>query len=168
MDLRLLGTALRPWNELFQSVYSSLAGSLGATFKWTADRLDTRYNEIGSRVRPSVSNEPILGRLAGHFFSEGRLAGLRISSMITASVLVPWSHWRALLLDDRLQHAAVLKVGAFADLLRSLYTDLKHQIVMTTHDRGQADFIAAEFRARDLGAKIIPFERIIPSRQKLL
>lgn len=168
VDQRLQGTALRPWNELFRSVYASLAGSLGETLEWTADRVDMRYNEIESRVRPSVSGEPIPGWLAGHYFSEGQLAALQISAMITASVLLPWSRWRALLLDDPLQHADVIKVGAFADLIRALCTDLKHQIIMTTHDRSQADFIAAKFRAGNLSAKIIQFERPVPSHQKML
>jgi|GEM_PF-6877012 len=165
IDQRLQGTALRPWNNLFKAVYASLAGSLGETLEWTADRVDMRMREIESHVRPSVAGQAIPGWLAGHYFSEGQLAALQISAMITASVLLPWSRWPALLLDDPLQHADVIKVGAFADLLRSLCSDKNHQVIMTTHDRVQADFIAAKFSAGGLAAKIIPFERSLPAHQ---
>jgi ABC-type Mn2+/Zn2+ transport system ATPase subunit len=87
--------------------------------------------------------------------------------MITASVLLPWSRWKALLLDDPLQHADVIKVGAFADMIRALSSDMKHQIIMTTHDRVQADFIAAKFVAGGLNAQIIQFDRKLPSHQSL-
>ena len=128
-------------------MYASLAGSLGETLEWTADRVDMRLRDIESHVRPHVADEPIPGWLAGHWFSEGQLAALQISAMITASVLLPWSRWRALLLDDPLQHADVIKVSAFADLIRALCADKQHQVIMTTHDRVQADFIAAKFLA---------------------
>lgn len=164
IDQRLQGTALRPWNSLFKAVYASLAGSLGETLEWTADRVDMRLRDIESHVRPHVAGEPIPGWLAGHWFSEGQLAALQISAMITASVLLPWSRWRALLLDDPLQHADVIKVGAFADLIRALCSDKQHQVIMTTHDRVQADFIAAKFLAGGLAAKIIPFERNLPTQ----
>ena len=159
LDNRLHGSALRPWNSLFRSVYASLAGSLGETLEWTADRVDMRQSEIESHATPRVSGQPIHGWLAGHFFSEGQLAALQISAMITASVLLPWSRWRALLLDDPLQHADVIKVGAFADLIRSLCQDEKHQIILTTHDQIQAEFIAAKFQAAGLGAKVQKFDR---------
>jgi DNA repair exonuclease SbcCD ATPase subunit len=167
VDKQLQGSALKPWNSLFRSVYTSMAGSLGETLEWTADRVDMRYNEIESRVRPAVAGEPIPGWLAGHYFSEGQLAALQISAMITASVLLPWSRWKALLLDDPLQHADVIKVGAFADMIRALSSDMKHQIIMTTHDRVQADFIAAKFVAGGLNAQIIQFDRKLPSHQSL-
>lgn len=158
-DRHLHGSALRPWNSLFGSVYASLAGSFGETLEWTTDRVDLRFNELESRAVPRVGHHSLHGWLAGHFFSEGQLAALQISSMITASVLLPWSRWQALLLDDPLQHADVIKVGAFADLIRGLCEDRGHQVILTTHDHVRADFIAAKFLAAKLGAKIVRFDR---------
>ncbi|MBY5811295.1 AAA family ATPase [Rhizobium leguminosarum] len=158
-DRHLHGSALRPWNSLFGSVYASLAGSFGETLEWITDRVDLRFNELESHAVPRVGHHSLHGWLAGHFFSEGQLAALQISSMITASVLFPWSRWQALLLDDPLQHADVIKVGAFADLIRGLCEDRGHQVILTTHDHVQADFIAAKFLAAKLGAKIVRFDR---------
>ncbi len=158
-DRHLHGSALRPWNSLFSSVYASLAGSFGETLEWTTDRVDLRFNELESHATPRVGRHSLHGWLAGHFFSEGQLAALQISAMITASVLLPWSRWPALLLDDPLQHADVIKVGAFADLIRGLCEDKGHQVILTTHDHVQADFIAAKFSAAKLGAKIVRFDR---------
>jgi energy-coupling factor transporter ATP-binding protein EcfA2 len=158
IDVRLQGSALEPWNNMFRAVYASLAGALGETLEWTA-RTDMRFSELNAHPTPHVFGRPIHGWMAGHFFSEGQLAALQIAAMITASVLLPWSRWNALLLDDPLQHADVIKVGAFADLMRGLCQDLGHQIILTTHDGVQAEFIAAKFRASNLLANIVRFER---------
>ena len=37
--------------------------------------------------------------------------------------------------------------------------DVGHQIIVTTHDMQQADFIAAKFRADSLPAELVLFER---------
>ena len=161
IDLKQQGDTLHPWNSLFRAIYTSLAGALGETLEWTtnARASDMRFSEFDARPTPHVSGQPIHGWFAGHFFSEGQLAALQISSMITASILLPWSRWRALLLDDPLQHADVIKVGAFADLMRGLAQDHGHQIILTTHDTDQAEFIATKFRAVNLPATIVHFER---------
>ncbi|MGB3845437.1 MAG: AAA family ATPase [Sphingopyxis sp.] len=158
-DNRIHGTALKPWNALFRQVYATLAGSLGETLEWTPDRVDMRYGELDSHAVPRVDDLALHGWMAGHFFSEGQLAALQISAMITASVLLPWSRWQALMFDDPLQHADVIKVGAFADLMRSLCQDKGHQIIMTTHDQTQADFLHAKFSAAGLSARVIQFKR---------
>jgi len=161
VELKLQGDTLYPWNNLFRAVYTSLAGALGETLEWTTSNRasDMRFSNFDARPTPHVSGRPIHGWAAAHFFSEGQLAALQISSMITASILLPWSRWPALLLDDPLQHADVIKVGAFADLMRSLAQDRGHQIFLTTHDAVQADFIAAKFRSTGLPASIVRFDR---------
>ncbi len=159
IDSRMHGTVLRPWNSLFKQVYSILAGSLGETLEWTPDQVDMRVSEPDAHAVPRVDDQPLHGWYPGHFFSEGQLAALQISAMITASVLLPWSRWQALILDDPLQHADVIKVGAFADLMRSLCQDKGHQIIMTTHDQTQAEFIRAKFFAAGLSAKVVQFQR---------
>jgi len=96
-----------------------------------------------------------------HFFSEGQVAELQMPNVVTASVLYPLSRWRALMFDNPLQHADVIKVNAFSDLVRGLSADIGHQIVVTMYDEQQANFIAAKFAAAGLAACMHPMERRI-------
>jgi hypothetical protein len=46
------------------------------------------------------------------YFSEGQLSALSVSALLAASTTFSWSRWRALLLDDPLQHNDVIHASA--------------------------------------------------------
>ncbi len=96
------------------------------------------------------------------FFSEGQLSALSVSALLAASTSFPWSRWPALLMDDPLQHNDVIHASAFIDLLNSLVKEANYQVVVSTHDTAEADYIARKCRGAG-----IAFERCdLPTRSR--
>lgn len=156
---------LGPWNTLFNLVYTNLAGSSRERLELTTGRkVDMRRPGVEAHRTPTIDHLSLEGWKPVHYFSEGQVAALQISNIVTASIMYPWSRWKALLFDDPLQHADVIKVNAFSDLIRGLCLDMGHQIILTTHDEQQADFIAAKFDAVGLDVTQVPFERRVMPR----
>lgn len=160
-DRAVRSNELAPWNTLFNLVYKNLAGSSRESLEFTTKQVDMRTSGVEAHRNPRVDNLTLEGWMPVHFFSEGQIAALQISNVVTASVLYPWSRWRALMFDDPLQHADVIKVNAFSDLVRGLSADMGHQIVVTMYDEQQANFIAAKFAAAGLMARMHPMEHRI-------
>ena len=80
--------------------------------------------------------------------SEGQMAALAVSMLCAASLTFPWSLWKALVLDDPLQHNDSIHAAAFADLMGNLVTAEGYQILLSTHDVAQAEFLLRKFRSR--------------------
>jgi DNA repair protein SbcC/Rad50 len=80
--------------------------------------------------------------------SEGQWAALAVSMLCAASLTFPWSRWKALVLDDPLQHNDSIHAAAFADLMGNLVTAEGYQILLSTHDVAQAEFLLRKFRSR--------------------
>ncbi|QRG08697.1 AAA family ATPase [Xanthobacter dioxanivorans] len=87
--------------------------------------------------------------------SEGQLAANGFSILCAASTAYPWSRWRALLLDDPLQHNDIIHAAAFVDLMRNLVELQNYQLIMSSHDRGEAEFIRRKFDAAGLPCSVI-------------
>jgi exonuclease SbcC len=81
------------------------------------------------------------------YFSEGQLSALSVSALLAASTTFGWSRWRGLLLDDPLQHNDVIHASAFMDLLRQMVRELGYQIIMSTHDSAEAEFLGRKCRS---------------------
>lgn len=82
--------------------------------------------------------------------SEGQMAALAVSMLTAASLSYPWSRWRALVMDDPLQHNDAIHASAFADMMRNLVTERGYQIFLTTHELAEAQFLRRKFRAADI------------------
>ncbi|WP_287338877.1 AAA family ATPase [Mesorhizobium sp.] len=82
--------------------------------------------------------------------SEGQMSALAVSMLCAASLTFPWSRWRALILDDPLQHNDAIHAAAFADLMGSLVREKGYQILLSTHDLAQAEFLQRKFAARGI------------------
>jgi hypothetical protein len=67
----------------------------------------------------------------------------------------PWSRWRALLLDDPLQHNDVIHTAAFADVMRNLVSLEGYQVIMSSHDTVETDFIERKFTAAALPCVVV-------------
>jgi DNA repair exonuclease SbcCD ATPase subunit len=80
--------------------------------------------------------------------SEGQMAALAVSMLCAASLTFPWSRWKALVLDDPLQHNDSIHAAAFADLMGNLVSAEGYQILLSTHDVAQAEFLQRKFRSR--------------------
>jgi exonuclease SbcC len=68
--------------------------------------------------------------------------------LTAASLTFPWSRWKALVLDDPLQHNDSIHAAAFADLMGNLVTAEGYQVLLSTHDVAQAEFLQRKFRSR--------------------
>ncbi|TAX29820.1 AAA family ATPase [Rhizobium leguminosarum] len=82
--------------------------------------------------------------------SEGQMAALAVSMLCAASLTFPWSRWRSLVLDDPLQHNDAIHAAAFADFMGNLVAEKGYQILLSTHDLGQAEFLKRKFDARKI------------------
>ena len=80
--------------------------------------------------------------------SEGQMAALAVSMLCAASLTFPWSRWKALILDDPLQHNDSIHAAAFADLMGNLVSAEGYQVFISTHDVAQAEFLQRKFRSR--------------------
>jgi len=87
--------------------------------------------------------------------SEGQLAANGFSILCAASTAYPWSRWRALLMDDPLQHNDIIHVAAFVDLMRNLVELQGYQLIMSSHDRAETEFIRRKFDAAGLPCSVI-------------
>jgi len=80
------------------------------------------------------------------------MAANEFSILCAVSTAYRWSRWRALLLDDPLQHNDIIHTAAFVDVMRNLVEEEKYQLVMSSHDRAESDFIGRKF---DAGALVV-------------
>ncbi|GLQ87250.1 AAA family ATPase [Dyella flagellata] len=87
--------------------------------------------------------------------SEGQMAALAVSMLCAASLTYPWSRWRALILDDPLQHNDAIHAAAFADFIGNLVRAKSYQVLLSTHDLGQAEFLQRKFCARNIPCAVL-------------
>jgi exonuclease SbcC len=87
--------------------------------------------------------------------SEGQMAALGVSLMSAASLTFPWSRWKAMVLDDPLQHNDAIHAAAFADFIGNLVLSREYQIFLSTHELGQAEFLRRKFKARGIPCSMV-------------
>lgn len=92
--------------------------------------------------------------------SEGQMAALSVSMLCAASLTYPWSRWRGLVLDDPLQHNDAIHAAAFTDFVCNLVADRKYQILLSTHDRAQAEFVRRKVASRGLPCGILSLQGV--------
>lgn len=123
------------------------------TWSDTAVTYSAEHHKTGSELRPKILRSELNGTVSqldinpGHYFSEGQLSALSVAALLAASTTFGWSRWRGLLLDDPLQHNDVIHASAFMDLLRQMVHGLGYQIVMSTHDSSEAEFLSRKCRS---------------------
>ena len=83
--------------------------------------------------------------------SEGQAGVKSLSYLLGASTAYPWSRWRALLLDDPFQYNDLIHKAAFLDVLRALIQDQGYQVLLSTHDLDEAQFIGRKCRNAGIG-----------------
>lgn len=82
--------------------------------------------------------------------SEGQMAALAVSLLCAASLTFPWSRWKALVLDDPLQHNDAIHASAFADFIGNLVKAEDYQVLLSTHELAQAEFLERKFKSRGI------------------
>lgn len=112
----------------------------------TATRASTR-----ARVTvPSVLTNDSIERDPEWWLSEGQMSAMGLSVLLAASTVYRWSRWRALLLDDPLQNTDLIHAAAFGDVIRGLMCDEGYQVIVSTHNHDEADFLIRKCRRANL------------------
>ena len=119
-----------------------------ASIIYRAEHHVTRSELRQGIVRSEADGTPTnLEMNPNFYFSEGQLSALSVAALLAASTTFGWSRWRALLLDDPLQHNDVIHASAFMDLLRQIVRELKYQVILSTHDSTEAEFFIRKCRS---------------------
>lgn len=144
---------LDPLNTVIDDFNEAMLSTPGESVQFKANtRVDTtsfgmalKYRE---RVEHAIETQKDLPPQV--VLSEGQLAANGFSILCAASTAYPWSRWRALLLDDPLQHNDIIHTAAFVDVMRNMVELNGYQLIMSSHDRGESEFIARKFDAANL------------------
>ena len=147
---------LHPLNELIGAFNDALLTSPGTSVFFNADYFASR-TEFSARLRRKQIGAPPVDRPVNPqlILSEGQLAANGFSILCSASASYPWSKWRALLLDDPLQHNDVIHAAAFTDLMRNLVEVERYQLLMSSHDRAETEFVERKFSAGGIPCTVV-------------
>lgn len=136
------------------------------TWSDTAVTYKAEHHAARSELRPNI----VLSELDGStshvdmnpslYFSEGQLSALSVAALLAASSTFGWSRWRGLLLDDPLQHNDVIHASAFMDLLRQMVLGLGYQVILSTHDSAEAEFLSRKCRSAGIPHRV---HELVPS-----
>lgn len=165
---RFSAAFLEPLNGLIDDFNRTLLSTPGETVQFSADAAVNR-TDLGMRLRyaDDVDNSRYDTGLAPQLvLSEGQLAANGFSILCAASVAYRWSNWRALLLDDPLQHNDIIHAAAFADVMRNLVEYQGYQLLMSSHDRAEGEFLFRKFDAAGLPCTMVTLTA--PSRDGVL
>jgi hypothetical protein len=144
---------LDPLNTVIDDFNEAMLSTPGESIQFKADtRVDATSFSMALRYREKVDNatETKKDLPPQVVLSEGQLAANGFSILCAASTAYPWSRWRALLLDDPLQHNDIIHTAAFVDVMRNMVELNGYQLIMSSHDRGESEFIARKFDAAGL------------------
>jgi exonuclease SbcC len=114
-------------------------------FRSRPHRNRTAFTVHVANPRPITGDQPDEHPISA-FSSEGQISATGVSITLAASTAYAWSRWPALLLDDPLQHTDLIHASAFVDVLRTLILERKYQVILSSHDPDEANFIARKCR----------------------
>lgn len=139
-------SALEPLSDRITD-YLRLISPFDYTYKIAPHLTDTRARAVDRLGVPNPQSGEVEPKEPDLWLSEGQQSVLGLSVLLGASTSYRWSRWRALLLDDPLQNADLIHATAFADVMRGLVRDENYQIMISTHDYEEADFLERKCKA---------------------
>lgn len=148
---------LEPLNERISEFNDALLTTPGESIVLNAKHYKNRTNfdlkiRYKDRLEDAIYDTSVPPQV---ILSEGQLAANGFSILCSASTAYPWSRWRALLMDDPLQHNDIIHVASFVDLMRNMVSLNHYQLFMSTHDMSEAEFIKRKFDAAQLPCAVI-------------
>jgi DNA repair exonuclease SbcCD ATPase subunit len=148
---------LVPLNDLIDDYNKALLTTPGESILFNAaHNVDRTRFDMRLRYKDPLDEALYNTDIPPHLvLSEGQLAANGFSILCAASTAYPWSKWRALLLDDPLQHNDVIHAAAFVDVMRNLVELQGYQLIMSSHDRAEGAFIARKFDAAGLPCTVV-------------
>jgi len=148
---------LLPLNDLIDGFNRVLLSTPGESVQFNAEHTVERTAlEMQLRYADAIDNAQYKTTLPPQLvLSEGQMAANGFSILCAASTAYPWSRWRALLLDDPLQHNDIIHAAAFVDVMRNLVELEGYQLIMSSHKRDEGEFIARKFDAAGLPCTVV-------------
>ncbi|NEH61394.1 AAA family ATPase [Rhizobium ruizarguesonis] len=143
---------MQPLDTLMKTINMAIMGDprVGLESYVKNRRVEQRPTKEGQALPPEIAS--IDARLV---HSEGQMAALSVSMLCAASLTYPWSRWRGLVLDDPLQHNDTIHAAAFADFVCNLVASRGYQVLLSTHDRAQAEFLRRKMASRNLPCAVL-------------
>lgn len=141
---------LRAMNDIWKRILKQMAVTSLIT---SAPLLDNKvvYNKPKARTKALIHNEEVdIVKMA----SEGQITDLQLSFMLAMNTKYSWTPWKALLLDDPMQHHDLVHTSSVLDVLRDYIADFDYQILLSTHDLLQADYFFRKFQNDGIKCKI--------------
>jgi exonuclease SbcC len=137
---------IRPLDDLMKQINQAILTDprVGIGLHVNKKKIEQTALKEGEVPTGSGNIDPVL------VHSEGQMSALAVSMLCAASLTFPWSRWRALVLDDPLQHNDGIHTSAFADLMSNLVSKRGYQVLLSTHDVAQAEFLQRKFGARQI------------------
>ena len=142
---------LKPLNTCIRQFSRALMTRADDSVTYRAEHYANR-----SELKPEINLRSVAGvgtsieMNPNLYFSEGQLAALSISALFAASTCFRWSRWKALLLDDPLQHSDVIHASAFVEVIANLVKELGYQVVLSTHDETEFEYMANKFKSASI------------------
>ena len=148
---------LLPLNDLIDGFNRALLSTPGESVQFNAEHTVERTAlEMQLRYADELDNAQYKTNLPPQLvLSEGQMAANGFSILCAASTAYRWSRWRALLLDDPLQHNDIIHAAAFVDVMRNLVELEGYQLIMSSHKRDEGEFIARKFDAAGLPCTVV-------------
>ncbi|MGX5799626.1 AAA family ATPase [Bradyrhizobium sp. Arg314] len=142
---------MQPLDDLMKAINRAIMGD---------PRVGIELHVRNRRVEQSATKDgevpPEIGAIDPRLVhSEGQMAALSVSMLCAASLTYPWSRWRGLVLDDPLQHNDTIHAAAFADFVCNLVASRGYQVLLSTHDRAQAEFLRRKIVSRNLPCAVL-------------
>ena len=146
-----------PLNDLINDYNKALLTTPGEGSDPNAvHNVDRTRFDMGLRYNDPLDEALYNTDISPHLvLSEGQLAANGFSILCAASTAYPWSRWRALLLDDPLQHNDIIHAAAFVDVMRNLVELQGYQLIMSSHDCAEGAFIERKFDAAGLPCTVV-------------
>jgi exonuclease SbcC len=155
-------SALEPLSDRITD-YLRLISPFDYTYKIAPHLTDTRARAVDRLGIPNPQSGEVDSKEPDLWLSEGQQSVLGLSVLLGASTSYRWSRWRALLLDDPLQSADLIHTAAFADVIRGLVRDKGYQIIISTHDYEEAEFLKRKCNACNIPAQRITLLSLGPT-----
>jgi hypothetical protein len=148
---------LLPLNDLIDAFNRALLSTPGESVQFkSAHTVERTSLAMRLRYADPIENAQYQKDLPPQLvLSEGQMAANGFSILCAASTAYRWSRWRALLLDDPLQHNDIIHAAAFVDVMRNLVEIEGYQLLMSSHKRDEGEFIARKFDAAGLPCTVI-------------
>ncbi|HIF9069351.1 TPA: AAA family ATPase [Photobacterium damselae] len=121
-------------------------------FSQTGLQVERKWNKAYATVNVPISNKPVS---ASKIASEAQKTDLQLTFLLSMALANTWSPWRALLLDDPTQHHDLVHASAIFDVLRDYILEYKFQLLMTTHDPIQANYLRRKLENDGIDVKIV-------------